>query len=496
MRQLIEEARKIISIPSVTVDGNEELANYVSTLMRARGLKVQLQQVGHSIDGVSKRQFNVLGVFGDPLVDKKTRKGLLLLTHLDTVGPGRRENWTETGGDAFAAAVKDGKIYGLGSVDGKLDFLAKLRAIEKFRERKLKMPIYLVGSCGAELGMFGTKYLIKSMALNPRFVAVGEPSELKVVYAHKCYSIFRVAIGYSRVSKDAKGFNRRVLLKAFGRSAHGAYPEQGVNAILRLLEFIRVATEAGFDVRLTRCSGGDTVNKVPDQAEAEFFVTSHQLEDFKRFFTDYCRDSGLSDAFVAEFGGLGESGVQFLPEQVFQALCDSVGLFGQFSAELGAESDETFEPPHSTINFGQLRERPNVMELLFDVRLLPGVSPEQVEARIIGAFQQLSTHYPGLNLSVVRERMNPGLGMGWEHELMRICRAAVVESGLHDGERGFAKMATSTEAAQYFLAGYEAIVFGPGSSQGNSHGPNEYNWIEQLEKATRFYEKLIEKTCV
>lgn len=496
MRQLIEEAKRVISIPSVTADGNEELANYVSTLMRARGLKVQLQQVGHSMDGVSKRQFNVLGVFGDPLVDKKTRKGLLLLTHLDTVGPGRRENWTETGGDAFAPAVKDGRIYGLGAVDIKLDFLAKLRAIEKFREQKLKMPIYLVGSCGAELGMFGAKYLIKSMALNPKFVAVGEPSELKVVYSHKAYSIFRVSIGYSRVSKDAKGFNRRVLLKAFGRSAHGAYPEQGVNAILRLLEFIRAATEAGFDARLTRCSGGDMVNKVPDQAEAEFFVTSHQLEDFKRFFADYCRDSSLTDAFVAEFGGLGESGVQFLPEQVFQALCDSVGLFGQFSAELAESADASFDPPHSTINFGQLREGPNVMELLFDLRLIPGVAPDQVESRITSAFQRLSAHYPGLNLSVVRDRMNPGLEMSLEHELMRICRAAVVESGLSDAEHGFSKMATSTEAAQYFLAGYEAIVFGPGRSNANSHSPNEHTSFEQLEKATRFYEKLIEKTCV
>jgi succinyl-diaminopimelate desuccinylase len=195
MKRFMEEARKLISINSMTTNGNEELANFVAGLLTDRGLKTTLQPVTHSLENVSKRQFNVIGIMGDPLVDKKIRTGLLLNTHLDTVSPGLMENWTETGGNPFAATVKDGKIYGLGSADVKLDFLCKLHAVARFRERKLKMPVYLVGTCGEEMGMFGAKYLIKSMALNPKYVVVGEPSELKVVYAHKCMSIFRVSIG-------------------------------------------------------------------------------------------------------------------------------------------------------------------------------------------------------------------------------------------------------------------------------------------------------------
>ena len=227
MRQLVEDAKKIISLASITSDGNEELANHVASLMRARGLKVQLQLVSHSLDGVSKRQFNVLGVFGDPLVDKKTRKGLLLDAHLDTVGPGRLENWTETGSAPFTATIKDGRIYGLGAADSKLDFLCKLRAIERFREQKLKMPIYLVGSCGEGLGMFGAKYLIKSMVLNPRYVMIGEPTALAVIREQKAALTLRVTIGYSRMSRDARGFNRRVTLSVAGVGAHAANPEGG-----------------------------------------------------------------------------------------------------------------------------------------------------------------------------------------------------------------------------------------------------------------------------
>jgi acetylornithine deacetylase/succinyl-diaminopimelate desuccinylase-like protein len=496
MRQLIEESRRLISIPSVTADGNEAIANHAAMLMRARGLKVQLQQVSHSLEGVSKRQFNVVGIFGDPLVDKKTRKGLLLACHLDTVGPGRKDLWTETGGNAFSPAYRDGKIFGLGAADTKLDFLCKLLAIEKFRETKLKMPIYLAGTCGGEMGMFGARYLIKSLALNPKYVLVGEPSENKVVHAHKCQVIFKVSIGYSRVSKDAKGFNRRVSLMALGRSAHGASPEDGVNAILRLLEFVRLAEEAGFDLRITRFWGGEGVNTVPDRASTEFFLTSHQLEDFRRYFSDYCNSSNLRDAFEIEFGGLGEAGVQFLPDQVFRAICDSVGLFGQLSAELAEVQDKGYDPTCSTINFGQMVDRPGSVDLCFDIRLLPHQKPEELEQRVRSAFQQLGAHYPGLNLVAVRERTAAGLDVPMDRELVRICRSAVVEAGVRGPDDGFACRSASTEAAQFFQAGYDALAFGPGQSVGNSHGPNECIDVEQLEKAIRFYEKVIEKACV
>src|SRR4051812_22278224 len=136
MKRFLEEARRMIRINSVSAAGNEEIANFVAALMQDRGLKTQLQHVMHSNENISKRQFNVIGILGDPLSDRKIRKGLLLNTHLDTVSPGITENWTETGGDPFSATIKDGKMFGLGSADVKLDFLCKLHAVERFRERK------------------------------------------------------------------------------------------------------------------------------------------------------------------------------------------------------------------------------------------------------------------------------------------------------------------------------------------------------------------------
>ena len=493
MKQLLEEAKRMIRINSVSTSGNEELANYVTTLLESRGIKTQLQQVLHSLENVSKRQFNVIGILGDPLVDKKTRKGLLLNTHLDTVSPGILENWTETGGDPFAATMRDGKIFGLGSADVKLDFLCKMHAVAKFREHKLKMPIYLVGTCGEEIGMFGAKYLIKSLALNPKYVLVGEPSDLSVVYAHKCLNIFKISIGYQMVSKDARGFNRRIDLHSLGKSAHGSYPHLGTNAILQMVDFLRQATDNGFELRFTRFDGGDTVNKVPDRGMSEFYLTSHQFEDFKRYFRETVRAEGKEKAFQVELGGLGEMGVRFIPDTVFSCVNDLIDHFRLIGSQFERVTDPSYNPPFSTVNFGQMKQTLGGTELFFDLRLLPDQSEQLIEKEILKDIQTIAAKYPGLNISAVRQRMNPGLNMTEDHDLVKICKEAMTAAGI---PLKLDKKATSTEAAQYFQAGYEAVVFGPGLSHGNSHSPNEYNLLDQLQKAVTFYEKLIERICV
>lgn len=491
--RLLEEARKMIRINSETSRGNEEVANYALALLQDRGFKASLQQVTHSLDEISKRQFNVIGILGDPLVDRKIRKGLLLNTHLDTVSPGLSENWTETSGDPFEATVKDNRIYGLGSADVKIDFLCKLHAAAKFRERKLRMPIYLVGTCGEEVGMFGAKYLIKSMALNPRFVVVGEPSSLSLVHAHKCMAVYRVTAGFQQVERDARGFNRRVDLHSFGKSAHSSYPQLGTNAILTALDFLREATEAGFELRFTQFDGGDTINKVPDRGMFQFYLSSHQFEDFKRFFREAGNIEGSGRAFKADLGGIGDTGVRFLPDGLYPCLTEIVEFFQAIGRDFQKVRDESFNPAHSTLNFGKLKQSPGGLTLHFDLRLLPDLVPDEIDRHIQQGMRMIASRHPSLNVTAIRERINPGLNMTRERELVGICQAALGEAGI---EPRLDKKATSTEAAQYFQAGYEAVVFGPGMSQGNSHSPNEHNLLDQIEKATTFYEKLIEKVCL
>jgi len=493
MRDFNDEAKKLISLKSVSVDGNEEIANYLFDRMKELGLKVQLQHVTHSLDHISKRQFNVIGILGDPLVDKKTKKGLLLNTHLDTVGGGILSNWTETNGDPWHPVIKDGKIFGLGSADVKLDFLCKLRAIEKFREKKLKMPIYLVGTCGEEIGMLGAKYLIKSGALNPKFVVVGEPSDLSVVYAHKSLNIFKINIGFQMVAKDARGFNRRIRIQSFGKSAHGSYPHLGTNAITQLMDLIRDSIDQGYDMKFTKLEGGDSVNKVPDHASVEFYLTSHQFEDYKRFFKDLLAQTQMEKSFEMDYSGGGEEGIRFVPDQIFECATQISNYFKKLSNQFSKVTDDSYSPSFSTVNLGVINQTLGGIELLFDLRILPDQDADAIEKEILKDILTLAGQYAGLNVSAVRQRTNPGLNMTVEHELVRICKDALISAGL---PAKIDKKATSTEAAQYYKAGFEAVIFGPGLSQGNSHSPNEHNLMEQLDKATAFYEKLIERVCL
>lgn len=493
MSHFIEECKKLIRINSITSNGNEEIANVLLLKMQEAGLKAQLQPVMHSLEDVSKRQFNIIGILGDPLVDRTTKKGLLLNTHIDTVSPGLHQNWTETEGNPFNPVVKNGKIYGLGSADVKLDLLCKLNAIQKFKDKKLKMPVYLAATCGEEMGMFGARYLIQSGILNPKYVLCGEPSECSLIYAHKCLNLFKVKINFQMVAKDARGFNRKIKIISKGVSAHGAYPSNGVNAIHQLIDLIRESFDQGFDLKFTSFSGGESPNKVPDFAETEFFVTSHQFEDYKRFFNEFLSQNNFEHAFEMESSGAVETGIQFLPDPLFESIARVTDHYRRLSIQFSKVKDESYKPSHSTINFSILRKTKNGIELFFDMRILPDQSITMIEKEMAKDIQAISVDYPTMNIIAERSRMNPGLNMTEEHDLVRYCRDAMITAGL---EVKMDKKATSTEAAQYFQAGYEAVVFGPGVSMGNSHSPNEYNILEQLEKATQFYEKLIERVCL
>ena len=145
------------------------------------------------------------------------------------------------------------------------------------------------------------------------------------------------------------------------------------------------------------------------------------------------------------------------------------------------------------MNFGQLIHRLGGIDLYFDLRVLPQIPEAEVEKKVKEGIQKIAAQFPSLNVSVTKERTNPGLNMTVDHELVRICQEAMKDAKM---EPLLNKKATSTEAALYFQAGYESVIFGPGVSQGNSHSPNEHNLIDQVEKATMFYTKLIERVCL
>ena len=109
------------------------------------------------------------------------------------------------------------------------------------------------------------------------------------------------------------------------------------------------------------------------------------------------------------------------------------------------------------MNFGQLKQRMGKVDMHFDLRLLPEISSDEIEKSIQKGIQTIAGQYPSLNVSVVRERMNPGFNMSLDDQLVTICRESM---DCRRNKAVFSKKATSTEAAQFFQAGYQAVVLG------------------------------------
>jgi succinyl-diaminopimelate desuccinylase len=159
---------------------------------------------------------------------------LLFEGHTDVVTPGDRAAWAH---DPFGAEIVDGKLYGRGAADMKAGVAAMLfaaRAIQlagaPFAGRiRLLVPVDEEGL------MLGVKALVaRGHADGADGAIVCEPEEREVCVAHKG--------------------SLRLRLISHGRIAHGAMPEEGVNALAgmvrllaRVLE-LEQAVQAEFDV--------------------------------------------------------------------------------------------------------------------------------------------------------------------------------------------------------------------------------------------------------
>ena len=136
---------------------------------------------------------------------------LLFEGHTDVVTPGDRSAWTH---DPFGGEIVAGRLYGRGSADMKGGVAAML-----FAARALQLAgapfagrIRLLVPVDEEGLMLGVKALVRSgHADGAAGAVICEPEEREVCVA----------------SKGAL----RLRLLSFGRIAHGAMPEEGVNAL-------------------------------------------------------------------------------------------------------------------------------------------------------------------------------------------------------------------------------------------------------------------------
>ena len=179
-------ARALIDIDSTT--GREaEAGQWLARELRTLGYRVVEQPVERGCP-------NVIATLDPPVV--------VLSTHYDCVPP------------FFPSRIENGRLYGRGSCDAKGILAAQVAAAERLRatgERRVGL-LFVVGE---ERGSDGA---VAANATPPgsRFLINGEPTD-------------------NRLGAATRGVFR-IRLRASGRAAHSAVPEQGVSAIDKLID--------------------------------------------------------------------------------------------------------------------------------------------------------------------------------------------------------------------------------------------------------------------
>ncbi len=148
---------------------------------------------------------------------KRPGPKILFDGHIDTVPVTNVEEWVYP---PFGGEVHDHKIYGRGTSDMKGAVAAMACAIADFAQdtgRDFSGSLYLAGVVHEEC-FEGIAARSVSAQVKPDYVVIGEASELNV-----------------KIGQRGRG---ELRLEVFGKPAHSANPEKGINAVYKIARII------------------------------------------------------------------------------------------------------------------------------------------------------------------------------------------------------------------------------------------------------------------
>lgn len=243
----IEFLQSLIRIDSTNPPGNEhQVVEQFIQRSEAVGLP-------YEVTDLSENRSN----FSVTLKGSDENKGRLLLSgHTDTVKIGSQE-WAH---GAFDAEVDGGKMYGRGTTDMKSGLAALYLALESLHEEGFELirDVEFLATAGEEVDSVGAAHYVKTEGMdNVDAIVIAEPTSGKVVAGHKGALWIEVSLT--------------------GKTAHGAMPEQGINAVEAMGKVIGLIEELKEEwleekeplgkssVSANMISGGIQTNVIPDQ---------------------------------------------------------------------------------------------------------------------------------------------------------------------------------------------------------------------------------------
>ncbi len=241
-KRLIRLTQELIQINSQNPPGNErEIALFVRSHLEKLGIQTKIYEF-------KKNRTNILCT-----LKSKGNKSLLLSPHLDTVPAGNNWKFPPLAGKLFK-----NRIYGRGASDCKGNLACALEAITSIVEEKKHLDYNLVFAAtsdeetGSHLGLIP---LLDKGILKPDAAIILDADEFEIIISQKGLIHFKINV--------------------FGKKAHGAYPDRGINAIEISAGIIQALKKHKFKyekhpllkaptVNIGTITGGDKVNMVAD----------------------------------------------------------------------------------------------------------------------------------------------------------------------------------------------------------------------------------------
>lgn len=461
--------REVLSHDTGAPGGQRELLTYLMDLLYYGDFRIVEQAASFSDDDHT----NLVGM------RRGGEGGLLLCTAIARHGFEDPSPWTATEEDPYNPTERDGMLYGLGAVGGRLDLVCKVLAASNVERESLTRPVTIAGLFGPDARVGGAMYLLDSGICAPEYALVGEPTGLELVRAHRGYLLLQLDIEVAESEWTPPPAARAFRLEMFGERAASCVQSTGSNALERALRIITCFRRRGhrFTVHDLRCR--TTIDELPERCrftlvteEQGWLPTARQMS-------------------VERLEAIPE------PEKLGPPVDAALESWGRLRVEMhelfrwsAPESAQDFLPRTPLYALvGAERSAARTLRLWLDYRTLPGERSEQLVRDIEMLARRYSDRRHRFLVSVERSLL-PMDGDG-DSPLIGHARSALQEIGITPVVSTHNRC---TEGWILSAARVDTLLFGPGLvSAGNR--PNEHNLTQHLERATAFYERIIRKLC-
>lgn len=264
--------KEILTIPSVNGADNEgAVAEFIANYLKEKHIDAFVQQIDETHANIIAK------------LEGKSSETVVWNGHLDTVPYGNTEEWNT---DPSIPVEKNGRIYARGASDMKSGLAAMVYLLGEIGEsgEKPEQTILFLGTCDEEKSGLGAEKILEEIDLSSgSLLLIGEPTGCKLGVAQKGCIWAQLNIS--------------------GKTSHGAYPEEGYNAVEYGMKIVcrikKWVTEYEHRVlgtataQVTMIQGGIAPNMTPDFAEILLdirTVPGISAEDVEKKIKKICRE--------------------------------------------------------------------------------------------------------------------------------------------------------------------------------------------------------------